>query len=125
VVRPTCSGWPVPGIFPQWKILDKAPGTKRDELIHQLADLTAHDQTELAAAVDELHDRGLLRVGERGHLELTVAGQSLRQRVNTVRTDLHAQLYDGIAEEELGITARVLDRITERAMALPGFDESA
>jgi len=105
--------------FPQWKVLDTALGINRDELVRQLADLTPHDQAEIAAAVDELHERGLVRAGERDVLELTSAGQSLRQRVNGARTALHARLYDGIAAEELGITARVLDRITERAKLLP------
>jgi SAM-dependent methyltransferase len=107
--------------FPQWKILDKAAGANRNALIHQLAQLTAHDQRELAAAVDELHERGLLRTGEWGDLELTAEGQVLRRRVGTVQAGLQAQLYDGISADELGITARVLDRITERARVLPGL----
>jgi hypothetical protein len=65
--------------FTQWKVLDKAPGINRDEVIHQLADLTMNDRADIAAAIDELQQRDLLSA-DGGTLELTARDGSCASR---------------------------------------------
>jgi DNA-binding MarR family transcriptional regulator len=103
--------------FTQWKVLDKASGINRDDVIHQLADLTMNDRADIAAAIDELQQRDLLSA-DGGTLGLTARGRAMREQISAVRTGLHRQLYDGITADDLKITQRVLDQITQRAKAI-------
>jgi DNA-binding MarR family transcriptional regulator len=103
--------------FTQWKVLDKASGIHRDDMIHQLADLTMNDWADIAAAIDELHQRDLLSA-DGGTRELTARGRAMREQISAIRTGLHRQLYDGITPDDLKTTQRVLDQITQPAKAL-------
>lgn len=104
--------------FPQWKVLDKAPGNNCDDLIHQLVELAVDDRVGIATAIDELRKQGLLNTDDQGNLELTSHGRALCQQVSATRADLQDQLYNGITADDLTTTRRVLDQITERAKAV-------
>ncbi|MGH3693943.1 MAG: MarR family winged helix-turn-helix transcriptional regulator [Pseudonocardiaceae bacterium] len=106
--------------FTQWAVMGavvNASGANREQLIHALVELTVDDESSIARAIDELHERGLVTPSSdvADNLELTTQGQALFRQVSATRTGLRNQLYDGIAAEDLAITQRVLDLITERA----------
>ncbi len=104
--------------FTQWQVLDKAPGHHRDDLVHRLLGLGVDDESGIATALDELHQRGLLDTDHVGNLKLTAKGKVLSQQVSATRTNLHDHLYDGIPAPDLATTMRVLALVTDRARAM-------
>lgn len=110
-----------------WSIIDgqqivkmhyEPDGPDRGELTRTLVELTVDDEAGIAKAIDELHDRDLVTTSTT--VELTTQGKTLFQQISATKTDLQKQLYDGIPAEDLTITNRVLDLITERARVARG-----
>jgi DNA-binding MarR family transcriptional regulator len=67
----------------------------------------------LIAALDQLIARGLVTGAD--HCERTTQGQQLFERINSASLRAGDQLYEGIADNDLQATKRVLDIVTQRA----------
>jgi hypothetical protein len=74
------------------------------------------DPAAVRAALTELDAAGLVTGGER--IEATERGRELFARLTAATVRAGDRLFDGIPADDIAVTKRVLDRITERAVAV-------
>jgi DNA-binding MarR family transcriptional regulator len=107
--------------FVQWVMLNMISrgesGVAREQLVRQIAGALKLDEQPILAALGGLTTRTLItgQSGETGRVALTAAGEelfhTLRQRIESVAE----HLYGDLPAEELAITRRILEVVTERA----------
>jgi DNA-binding MarR family transcriptional regulator len=109
--------------FMQWVILTflarQGAFLQQDSLMREIASVLKSDATTVWAALNTLNIRGLVYSSPEsdGRISLTAEGtlhfQNLRQRIE----DITERLAADVPANDLAITYRVLDTITERANA--------
>ncbi|QNP74335.1 MarR family transcriptional regulator [Streptomyces roseirectus] len=88
-----------------------------EELAGRLTHDLKGDHTLSQQAVDSLTAQGYLEYDDAWLLRPTDAGRDLFATVTTEVAEVSARLYAGLSEEELAVTGRVLELVTERANA--------
>jgi DNA-binding MarR family transcriptional regulator len=78
----------------------------------------AADVATVRQAIDQLEAAGLVAAAEQDLVVPTESGQELFERVTTATVRAGDELFDGIAGQDLAVTKRVLDQITQRAQAV-------
>jgi DNA-binding MarR family transcriptional regulator len=76
----------------------------------------AAPEAAVLQAIGQLETAGLVSADDQGLVSPTAPGQELFERVTSIVVRSGDELFDGIARQDLEITKRVLDQITERAL---------
>jgi DNA-binding MarR family transcriptional regulator len=111
------------GTFHQWVCLSVLAGSggtaAGSRLYDKVTGALKIDRALAVAAVEELAANGYVSgVGEADEVSLTDAG---RRRFDALRSAIDAatsSLYEGVSEEDLAVTSKVLEAVTARANAL-------
>jgi DNA-binding MarR family transcriptional regulator len=91
--------------------------TDRETMARQ-ASGPAADEASIQRAIDQLDADGLVSVDELSRVAPTGRGRELYERIRAVSVRAGDELFEGIAREDLEVTKRVLDQVTERAVAV-------
>jgi DNA-binding MarR family transcriptional regulator len=93
-----------------------APASR--DAVAQRAAGPAADVATVRRAIDQLEAAGLVAAAEQDLVVPTESGQELFERVTTATVRAGDELFDGIAGQDLAVTKRVLDQVTQRAQAV-------
>ncbi|MEV5278792.1 MarR family winged helix-turn-helix transcriptional regulator [Streptomyces sp. NPDC051994] len=98
---------------PQWWILNQTADGRRPraEVVGVLQGYLAAGSQVIGHGIDELAARGLLTEDPTGHLQLTDAGRSLRDRTAVRQREVRERVHAGITDEEYVATLKVLQRM--------------
>lgn len=100
---------------PQWWVLNQLAdggerGRTREEVTAVLGGYLAIGDA-LGPETDALLDRGLIALGEDGHLRLTGEGRAVYERAAALQRENRARIHEGVPDEEYLVTLKVLQRM--------------
>jgi DNA-binding MarR family transcriptional regulator len=99
--------------FTQFVALRALPG-ERDALVRNASGPAAGEEA-LSGALDELVENGFVFVDKSGSFDRTERGEELFERIAAASARASAEIYGGIASDDLVAAKRVLDIVTTRA----------
>lgn len=92
------------------------PETRQSEIAHALG----MREASLVPTLAQLEHAGLVerhpcpQDARAKHTQLTGRGNELARQIETMLEDLRSELFDGVPEEDLQVTLRVIETLSER-----------